>query len=103
MLGSVEGEFRAGGDIHTPSQIAPSRRGATSCCKAQLHLLLSKRWHAHRGCDTGLRPAVYGDYGNASRSLMAIHDLYEAGFTNLGHVEGGFAQWKYQKLPVDAP
>lgn len=46
---------------------------------------------------------MYGDYGNASRSLMAIHDLYEAGFTNIGHVDGGFAQWKYQKLPVDTP
>jgi rhodanese-related sulfurtransferase len=46
---------------------------------------------------------VYGEYGNASRSLMAVHELYQAGFTNVAHVDGGFAQWKSQKLPVKLP
>eukprot|EP00242_Pyramimonas_sp_CCMP2087_P012986 CAMPEP_0198208850 /NCGR_PEP_ID=MMETSP1445-20131203/12192_1 /TAXON_ID=36898 /ORGANISM="Pyramimonas sp., Strain CCMP2087" /LENGTH=333 /DNA_ID=CAMNT_0043882411 /DNA_START=65 /DNA_END=1066 /DNA_ORIENTATION=+ len=48
----------------------------------------------------GKAASVMGDYGNASRSLMAIHELYEAGYKNIVHVDGGFAQWKASKLPV---
>ncbi|KAK3236765.1 hypothetical protein CYMTET_53111 [Cymbomonas tetramitiformis] len=48
----------------------------------------------------GKPPSVYGDYGNASRSFMAIHDLYSAGYTNVAHLKGGFSQYKVDGLPV---
>lgn len=42
-------------------------------------------------------------FGRESRSLKAIYELYEAGWSlnNIRHVEGGFQQWKYQGLPVE--
>lgn len=37
--------------------------------------------------------APMGEWGNASRSLMAIYDLKTNGFKNVIHVDGGHAQW----------
>lgn len=37
--------------------------------------------------------APMGEWGNASRSLMAIYDLKTNGFQNVIHVDGGYAQW----------
>uniref|UniRef100_A0A383W322 Rhodanese domain-containing protein n=1 Tax=Tetradesmus obliquus TaxID=3088 RepID=A0A383W322_TETOB len=41
-------------------------------------------------------------FGRESRSLKAIFELYDAGWSlnNIRHVEGGFQQWKYQGLPL---
>eukprot|EP00241_Pyramimonas_parkeae_P006603 CAMPEP_0114237946 /NCGR_PEP_ID=MMETSP0058-20121206/7665_1 /TAXON_ID=36894 /ORGANISM="Pyramimonas parkeae, CCMP726" /LENGTH=319 /DNA_ID=CAMNT_0001350029 /DNA_START=44 /DNA_END=1003 /DNA_ORIENTATION=+ len=50
----------------------------------------------------GKPPAPYGEYGNASRSLMAIHELYEGGLKNIAHVDGGFGLWKSQKMPISS-
>jgi hypothetical protein len=41
-------------------------------------------------------------FGRESRSLKAIYELYDAGWSlnNIRHVEGGFQQWKYVGLPL---
>ena len=41
-------------------------------------------------------------FGRESRSLKAIFELYEDGWSlnNIRHVEGGFQQWKFQDLPL---
>ncbi|KAF6255108.1 major facilitator superfamily domain-containing protein [Scenedesmus sp. NREL 46B-D3] len=41
-------------------------------------------------------------FGRESRSLKAIYELYDAGWSlsNIRHVEGGFQEWKYQGLPL---
>ena len=36
---------------------------------------------------------IYGKWGAASRSLMGAAELYEAGFSQLRHVAGGYSQW----------
>jgi hypothetical protein len=42
-------------------------------------------------------------FGRESRSLKAIYELYEAGWSlgNIRHVEGGFQQWRNQGLPCE--
>ena len=39
----------------------------------------------------------------AGRSALAARSLQEMGFGNIAHMEGGFAQWRDEGLPVDAP
>ncbi|KAF8061385.1 Acad10 [Scenedesmus sp. PABB004] len=41
-------------------------------------------------------------FGRESRSLKAIYELFEDGWSlgNIRHVEGGFQQWRYQGLPL---
>ncbi|DBA86175.1 hypothetical protein WJX77_006978 [Trebouxia sp. C0004] len=41
-------------------------------------------------------------FGRESRSLKACYELYEAGFKNIVHVDGGFPQWRYDQLPTEA-
>ncbi|CAL8469212.1 g8753 [Coccomyxa elongata] len=42
-------------------------------------------------------------FGIESRSLKACHELYEAGFKDVLHLEGGLSQWRYEGLPVEYP
>ena len=44
---------------------------------------------------------IFGQFGAASRSLLAAHELLQAGFTNIIHVEGGYSAWVSRKLPGD--
>ena len=45
---------------------------------------------------------IYGEYGNASRSLMAIHELVvKGGFTRVLHVSGGMAEWRAAGLDLE--
>lgn len=41
-------------------------------------------------------------FGRESRSLKACYELYEAGFKNIVHVDGGFPQWRYDKMPTES-
>jgi rhodanese-related sulfurtransferase len=45
---------------------------------------------------------VYGKFGAASRSLMAAHELQQAGFTRVSHADGGFSRWRSDDLDVEA-
>ena len=45
---------------------------------------------------------VYGKFGAASRSLMAAHELQQAGFTRVSHAEGGFSRWRASRDDVEA-
>lgn len=36
------------------------------------------------------------------RSALAADTLVTLGFTDVGHIEGGFAAWKHADLPVEA-
>ena len=36
----------------------------------------------------------------AGRSALAAYSLKEMGFENVAHIEGGFAEWQKQKLPI---
>ena len=52
--------------------------------------------------DARLPAPVYGEFGAASRSLMAIHELVTEGkFTNVAHVAGGYSQWRADGLQTD--
>jgi len=42
------------------------------------------------------------DFGRESRSLKAAFELYNAGFTNLKHVRGGYQRWIKEELPIVA-
>ena len=47
-----------------------------------------------------LPPPINGEYGCASRSLIAAHELLaKGGYTNVKHVEGGYALWANRELP----
>ncbi|KAK3250866.1 hypothetical protein CYMTET_39778 [Cymbomonas tetramitiformis] len=39
-------------------------------------------------------------FGKESRSLKGIFELYEAGFKDITHLEGGLNQWRYEDLPT---
>ncbi|KAL3690819.1 hypothetical protein R1sor_004470 [Riccia sorocarpa] len=53
----------------------------------------------------GIKPKSYADperrYGRASRSLRAVYELQEAGFSSVLHLTGGFNTWSYQGLPME--
>ncbi|BBN13288.1 hypothetical protein MPTK1_6g02370 [Marchantia polymorpha subsp. ruderalis] len=53
----------------------------------------------------GLKPKSYADperrFGRASRSLRAVYELQEAGFSNVYHFTGGFNTWMHEDLPTD--
>lgn len=41
-------------------------------------------------------------FGRQSRSLKAIYELQEAGFTNVVHMKEGLNQWRHLDLPLEA-
>lgn len=41
-------------------------------------------------------------FGRQSRSLKAIYELQQAGFTNVVHLKGGFNDWLHLDYPVEA-
>lgn len=45
---------------------------------------------------------IYGQYGAASRSLLAAAELVDAGFTRVSHLDGGFARWRSEGFPAEA-
>eukprot|EP00873_Tetraselmis_striata_P022142 jgi/Tetstr1/442406/TSEL_030532.t1 len=55
---------------------------------------------------TGNKGKVYKDperaFGRESRSLKACYELYQAGYKNIVHLEGGIQQWRYQGYPVES-
>lgn len=40
-------------------------------------------------------------FGRESRSLKACYELLRAGYSNVTHLEGGFAEWRYQGYPLN--
>ncbi|KAL2623303.1 hypothetical protein R1flu_003508 [Riccia fluitans] len=53
----------------------------------------------------GIKPKSYADperrFGRASRSLRAVYELQEEGFSDVFHLTGGLNTWAYQDLPTD--
>jgi rhodanese-related sulfurtransferase len=41
-------------------------------------------------------------FGRQSRSLKAIYELQQAGFTNVVHMKDGLNQWMHLDLPLEA-
>ncbi|GAQ82163.1 hypothetical protein KFL_001020130 [Klebsormidium nitens] len=41
-------------------------------------------------------------FGRQSRSLKAVYELQQAGFTNIRHMKGGLSQWSHIGLPLEA-
>ena len=37
----------------------------------------------------------------AGRSALAVRDMQNMGFNNVAHIEGGFALWKKEELPIE--
>ena len=45
---------------------------------------------------------IFGKYGAAGRSLIAIHEMMvNGGYKNVSHVEGGFAAWGARDLDIE--
>lgn len=40
-------------------------------------------------------------FGRESRSLKGAYELYEAGFKNVLHLEGGISSWRFSKRPLE--
>eukprot|EP00238_Polyblepharides_amylifera_P014395 CAMPEP_0196588624 /NCGR_PEP_ID=MMETSP1081-20130531/61139_1 /TAXON_ID=36882 /ORGANISM="Pyramimonas amylifera, Strain CCMP720" /LENGTH=212 /DNA_ID=CAMNT_0041911169 /DNA_START=181 /DNA_END=819 /DNA_ORIENTATION=+ len=40
-------------------------------------------------------------FGRESRSLKACYEVIQAGYKDVVHVEGGFAQWKFDGFPIE--
>ncbi|EIE21109.1 hypothetical protein COCSUDRAFT_17882, partial [Coccomyxa subellipsoidea C-169] len=40
-------------------------------------------------------------FGIESRSLKACHELFEAGFKDVLHLEGGLSQWRHEGYPIE--
>jgi len=51
-----------------------------------------------------MKNKVYADperaFGRESRSLKACYELYQAGFKQISHLDGGVQQWRYQGFPM---